>query len=140
MGKEIGAKEEGRRKLAKGIGHPAFGFHFNNRHINQFKSGVLLVTDVNRILPYFIKVLFSLLIVCVVALQLDNVFNVTSAESGATYIVRIDSNCPDGTCGHPQSLGIPCRHVFAVQISQEIDLFKPEVIANRYNFGSCCLC
>lgn len=101
---------------------------------------MLLVTDVNRILPYFIKVLFTLPIVCVVVLQLDNVFNVTSAENGATYIARTDSNCPDCTCGHPQSLGNPCRHVFAVWISQEIDLFKPEVIANRYNFGSCYLC
>ncbi|XP_065679150.1 uncharacterized protein LOC124814304 isoform X2 [Hydra vulgaris] len=65
-------------------------------------------------------------------------FVVTSPSTLNAYLIDLNFNC---SCNFQKEMGLPCRHLFAVWIACEIDLFRPETIASRdvkcYSQGAC---
>ncbi|XP_047129191.1 uncharacterized protein LOC124809264 [Hydra vulgaris] len=56
-------------------------------------------------------------------------FVVTSPSTLNAYLIDLNFNC---SCNFQKEMGLPCRHLFAVWIACEIDLFRPETIASRW--------
>lgn len=58
-------------------------------------------------------------------------FTVVSTKCQSTYSVQLEENKTyQCTCGTPQEMGHPCRHIFVVLKFKKTDLYQPELIAD----------